>query len=102
MKEINEKLFWSNVDKKGPKPSEYVLNLYPDLKGTRCWLWRGSLNKSGYGQFAGMLAHRVAYILKFGAAVLLDKKLSVCNKCDVTACVNWKHLFHGSAKMNSV
>ena len=99
------KRFWENVDKKGSKPPTYAVNLYPELKGTKCWEWLGRKNKNGYGEYSAngksILAHRFAYTLRFGSDVLLGR-VSVCHKCDNPGCVNWVHLFHGSAKMNSV
>lgn len=76
--------FWAKVDKTGD-----------------CWLWTGSLNHDGYGNFglnrASVGAHRVAYELSKGP---IAKGLHVCHSCDTPGCVNPDHLFLGSRDEN--
>ena len=70
---------------------------------TGCWDWIGPINSvSGYGlfQYHGkqISAHRWMYQHVHG--VQLDRKQLVCHSCDVTYCVNPKHLWLGTHKDN--
>ncbi len=66
-----------------------------------CWPWKAFANK-GYGRFkldgSQKQAHRVAYLLTFGA---FDKSLLVCHKCDNGLCCNPDHLFLGTPSDNN-
>ena len=66
-------------------------------KGPECWLWTGSANHVGHGQFDTYVnrkrhvvgAHRVAWELAFGA---IPAGLAVHHTCGTNRCVNPSHL----------
>jgi hypothetical protein len=63
----------------------------------KCWNWKLSTNKSGYGSIrmsgTSILAHRAAYVL---SGKKLDLMQCVCHSCDNPKCCNPSHLFVGS------
>ena len=79
-----EARFWSKVDTDGS-------TVHPDLG--KCWLWRASRDRSGYGRFkaaTGVVgAHRVAYELLVGP---IPDGLTLDHLCRVRHCVNPEHL----------
>lgn len=79
-----ETRFWALVDR--------------DHVGTGCWMWTGSSNGVGYGQFyAGAAlrqdpsryAHRIAFALENGA---IPEGLDLDHLCRNRSCVNPAHL----------
>jgi len=87
--------FMAMVDKHGPLVRSYVYKLWPDLKGSRCWLWTGAV-VGGYGQFQSERAHRWSYEYHHQKKI----KNYGLHKCDVELCVNPRHIFDGTAQQN--
>jgi hypothetical protein len=84
-------LFWSIVN--------------PVLGDDRCWAWPKGRNKCGYGLFRlrlsdghkEALAHRVAWILTYGA---IPPEKRICHTCDTPACCRPSHLWIGTHAEN--
>lgn len=66
-----------------------------------CWLWLGSVNKQGYGNFwhAGKCwkAHRFSFTAYVGP---IPDGMDLLHRCDVPSCVNPAHLTPGTALDN--
>ena len=54
-----------------------------------CWLWRGHVKPTGYGQFYGQPAHRRVYEAIIGP---IPAGLHLDHLCEVLVCVNPAHL----------
>ena len=68
-------------------------------KTDTCWIWRGSLLQSGYGQVSmrgfgasTMSAHRAAWLLTYGE---ISQGRWVLHHCDNPPCVRPEHLYLG-------
>lgn len=87
--------------------NKYIQRFWSKTDKTKdCWLWGGSLNKKGYGQFydgAKMKrAHRYAYEMTFGKIPIGYTVDHACHNVDISCvggndcvhrrCVNPKHL----------
>jgi hypothetical protein len=66
-----------------------------------CWIWQGSIDKDGYGNFSigkrSCKAHRVSWALANGKE---PGGLLVCHACDTPACIHPQHLFLGTTQDN--
>jgi hypothetical protein len=66
-----------------------------------CTIWTGKVSASGYGHFWAqgrhLIAHRVAYLLTFGA---IEPGAVLDHLCRVRACINPRHLEPVTQKEN--
>lgn len=70
---------------------------------TRCWIWLGDLNKSGYGEciYQGeyWLVHRLSL------SITLDRYIRrgfhACHTCDIRHCCHPDHLYEGTPAQNA-
>ena len=56
---------------------------------TRCWIWQGRVDSTGYGRLGRRLAHRVIYEHRNGPA---PDGMDLDHLCSVRSCVNPQHL----------
>ena len=75
---------------------------WKEEKATSCWLWQGSLNKSGYGFFRdGKMVYAHRWIYEHAYKKKLKDNILVCHKCDEPRCVRPSHLFEGTHQDNA-
>lgn len=101
IRQSDKSRFFSKVERAGP------LHPYNENLG-KCWIWRASKHKNGYGQFSlishqgknvRVLAHRFsAYV----AGMDIFSGGVVCHSCDRKDCVNPGHLSIGTTSSNAV
>jgi hypothetical protein len=69
-------------------------------KTDSCWLWKGHIDKNGYGKYGPKVAHRVVWTLLIGE-IPKGKQLNHKDEiCSHRHCVNPEHLYVGTQKQN--
>ncbi len=67
-------------------------------KTNNCWIWKGQINKAGYGRYQQKYAHRLSYEYHKGK---IPKDKMICHKCNNKLCVNPDHMYLGTAYDNA-
>lgn len=94
--------FWLKVNQDGPLICPDYFEFFPELMGTKCWLWTGGIRDRQYGSIRVrekmILSHRFSWVLHNGP---IPTGLLVLHACDVPLCVNPLHLWLGTHKDNA-
>jgi hypothetical protein len=99
-----EKAFRSPI---GATNEERFSNYYTPEPMSGCYLWTGVTSKWGHGYFNHrnadgtfytVIAHRYAYIQKYGK---IPDGMFACHKCNNASCVNPDHIYIGTPKQNT-
>lgn len=77
--------------------ADNVMDWVEAIPEAGCWVWLGSMNKTGYGTAKGTLAHRAIYEMLVGP---VEKGMDVMHLCHNRLCVNPAHLEPGTRKQN--
>ena len=56
---------------------------------TRCWIWQGRIDRTGYGRLGRKMAHRAIYESR---NELIPNGMDLDHLCDIRSCVNPQHL----------
>lgn len=90
--EIGLQQFWQKVNKDGPVCIHQTLGNIG-----QCWIWTGSHNQKGYGQFKvggkNLQSHRISWTIRHGP---IRGGLWVCHHCDTPLCQRPDHYFLGT------
>lgn len=93
----------NNPRRDAPEAFDRLLN-NPNASEGECIEWDGIINKNGYGvsyiEGRAQLAHRVAFALSNGVAIVKIRGIVVRHKCDNPKCINPSHLEPGTQADN--